>query len=978
MGAALLLVLLGGSVSADASQSKWVIPQEVVGQLQSDLSVPLKDEDLVLQSLNVKQDTIEVSVGATPQGKATFSFIIERNDEGPALRLLTGDQAAFRSLKVRLGKLDLDALFLEIKEAPTRELPRAERRDGALERAVDVMKARLAGRMGHGPWFQEELPTEIAKLLDQLRTGGHDTVRTQAKHLLQSPNPPPGSYSLYLAAGGEEPANLQDALRRHPLEPRLHVLRAQHYLQAGERQMAAESLSVAMRLPLADAAARDEAQKLGLPVAESWPEALPGEVQTDSVDLSLAWFLLFGILAALMLVLSLRGRRFATASAILFGAAAAWLVIEPSEGFKATPIPDVLLAPLSGGACEGAPGRIDGHGYVVDALCPRGKTTLVVSSIEDSTKGEAWSFARTEYHQINLQDADARSASSDVQHAVALLKETLEVAEKAGFRAPKRAALNAHSGSLRDRWTLMPASARAELRIGAGVVLTAVLMLLLLGFQHIRSALMALRGETRWVWLLLAACLCLYLLVPSRMLMVYSGYDRVDALAQGELPRYGIASLFFYGPFLWFGGVDHSWLQAINRFLGLAALAVAWDIGRVLFRMDKRTSWLSAVLLVSMPLFVRGFTSEAISPFPTLCLLVALRILIQPTPRNLPAACALLICAAMGRPEIAAAVVLIPFWFFITFPVRTREEAPWLVFGALTLVVALQVARTLLVTDDLATREALPLASEPFGAAFHVLTFKSAHVSIDYTPLGFTPLLLIGAWFSSRRTAIALLGIAAVWLGATGIDLVRVSIPRLHLGPILLLTPLVAVGAIALIDKAQARGTNALRSVAGLLAALWITGLALNAHALFSPITEEGEETLWRDTVSALPSGPGCLLRYGFGDPVPSPKTPLYSPDYLLPNDWRTGALSDLKTIQKTCEGPVYLLLGTHCYTHLRPPDTPAPEGLAERALCTEIRQRNDLKPVLERDVPNVGEPPGLRLFPQAEVLPVGLYELGR
>ena len=307
-----------------------------------------------------------------------------------------------------------------------------------------------------------------------------------------------------------------------------------------------------------------------------------------------------------------------------------------------------------------------------------------------------------------------------------------------------------------------------------------------------------------------------------------------------------------------------------------------------------------------------------------------------------------------------------------------REEAPWLVFGALILVVALQVARTLLVTEDLASREALPLASNPFGAAFHVLTFKSAHASIDYTPLGFTPLVLAGAWFTARRASLAILVVAAVWLGATGIDLVRVSIPRLHLGPILLLTPLAAIGAMTLLEKAQTRGAKPGRVLASLLAALWVSGLALNAQALFSPVTEEAEERLWRDTIDALPEKPGCLIRYGFGDPSPSPKTPLYSPDYLLPKGWKTAALSDLESVKKTCAGSVYVLLGTHCYTHLRPPDTPPPSGLDEREVCTQVRARTDLQPVFEREADNVGEPPGLRLFPEAKTLPIGLYELVR
>jgi hypothetical protein len=969
----LLLLLVATSFSAHAG-SQWVVPQGVTEPLQRDLKVTAASLGLHLQGTSIEKDAVQVTMGPSPQGTSSLKASLKRSDAGLQIAVFQGKPTLAKKLKAKLSSLDLTYLFVELKEAPVNaHRVKADRTPKAWDTATAQAKARLAGRLGDGPWVKESLPPSLTSMVDALRTGEEDNARKAAKALLDAGNAPPGTYSVYLAAGGEAPKDLRTALRRYPLEPRLQLLQALDYVQAGDRFLAAEALVYAMRLPLADDAVRRQASQLGLQVAESWPESLPGPPEDESTDLSLWWMGLFGLLALCMLGFALKGRQPGTVFCLLGGLAAAILIIPSPDGLETTVLPDALLAPLAGGVCGEAPAKIGPSGLTVEALCPEGRTTLIVSA---ATK-EEWAFEATKHHHIHLEDTKVSEASPALRQAAALLRESLEGVEGGGFRAPAPRSMHTTTPDLSTAWSNLSANEQAELRVGAAVVTTALLLLLLMLLQSMPQALRTLRRQTKWVWLLIVLALLLYAFVPSRMLMVYSGYDRVDALASGELPRYGASSLFFYGPWLWTLGVDHHWIQFINRFLGLFCLVIAWDLGRVTFQMDRRTSLLSAGLLVTMPLLIRGFTSEAISPFPTLCLLVGLRVMAQTAPRNLAAAGILFICAAMGRPEIAAAVVFVPLWFFLSDPKRRREEAPWLLFGALIAAVALQVARTLIVTEDMASREALPLASNPLGAAFHVLTMKSAHASIDYTPLGFTPLFLLGVWNGGfRRAAFGILAVASVWLGATGIDLVRVSIPRLHLGPVLLMTPLVAMGAMWVVDRSKARSQAVFKGSLGFLVVCWGCGIVLNTVALFGPVTEEGEEALWRDTVAALPDTPGCLVRYGFDDPVASPKTPLYSPDYLLPEGWRVAALSKLDQTRATCKGTTFVLLGTHCYTHLRPPESAAPEGLAERGLCAHIRQRADLKPILTRDVPNVGEPPGLLLFPRAKALPVGLYEV--
>ena len=974
IAASLLAVWVGVDRPVLATETRWVVPQGVTGQLQEDLRAAVRKQRLKVQSIDVRPDGVEVDMGREVRGETTLEFSIRRATNGPQLILQRGESTLFESLRKRIESSDLSYLFVELKETPKQTLPPPVRADNALEDAVSAIKNRWAGRSGHGPWVDESLPAEVSGLLDMLRTGDAEKALSEAKRRIQSPPFPAGVLSVYLAAGGDPPPHLDQAIRTHPLEPRLHTLRARQFMEAGRRELAAESLAAAMRLPLPDGAARDEAEKLGLRVADQWPKSLPSDTPTQPTDISLGWYGLFGLLALGLILLALRRRQWSTALVLLLGSTVSVATVAPVEDPILTVMPDVLLAPLAGGPCEDGVGRFTESGYAVDAMCAGRDLTFRVTRTKDVQEA----FATTDEHQIHVEGVDLRAARTDVKQAAALLGEALAHAEREGFVVPNLGRNAPDTASVASRWSQLDPNARAELRIGAGVVACSVLMLILLLGQTLRLKLQSIRQPSRWVWLALGVCVCLYLVVPNRMLMVYSGYDRVASLAQGDIPRYGVSGLFFYGPWLWWGGIDHAWLQGLNRVLGLACLGVAWDLGRILLGMKRRELWFSAIALISMPLFIRGFTSEAISPFPTLCLLVALRLFAGPHPRNLPAAGVLLVCAAMGRPEIAAAVVCAPLWYVLSFPKRRREEAPWFLFGMLTLVVALQVARTLLVTEDLASREALPQASDPIGAAIHVLTFKSAHASIDYTPLGFIPLFLVGAWLGPRRRALALMGLAAVWLGATGIDLVRVSIPRLHIGPMLLLTPLVALGAGRVLDRARNRGPMVFRGAAGALATIWAAGLTLNALALFSPITEEGEEVLWRDTVEALPSTGGCLLRYGFGDPVPSPKTPLYSPDYLLPSGWKVDALSRLDPSKSVCQDALYVLLGTHCYTHLRPPGTPPPAGRGERPLCADIRARDDLRPIIEREVRHVGEPPGLRLFPEAENLPVGLYEVVR
>lgn len=807
----------------------------------------------------------------------------------------------------------------------------------------------------------------------------------------------PGLLSVSLANGGSLAEPALDAAARYPMEPRLHAILAAEALERGEPERAARWVFTGLQLHPRDAWLEQSAERLGWHIA---PGAGPALAVPDEAVPPPAWpWLAAGLLATALLAFSARqSRSRTTALALVVGVAAA-LALPKGAPEPLPDLPSALVAPARFGDCERGPARLDDAALVVPFRC-HGETRVVRAL--DASAGAA--YLRTPYHALEVSGHAAVSPA--LTDAIAALATELEQAERGGWRL-QTTLVTPRTPPDWPRLSLQSPDARARLRLAVGAAAASLILLLAMAARALaqaRAAAETHRQEASILLAILTGAALLHALAPGRMAMVYGGYDLVAHIASGVAPRYGPGAVAIYGPLLWLGGHDHAWLIAANRVLGLAALVLAWDLGRVLWRQDRAARALSALALATLPMLLRAHTSESIVVPAALLFLAALRLLVSsptrgstlgstvgPTPGparqpNLAAAAVLLVTAALTRPDAAVLTVAVPLW-----AIAVRRGLPALPRGqvgralvAASLLIALYAVGLAATAQTLAEHGSLTTWGDLAGQAVGALTGYGALGDPMFTPLGLWPLILLGVYWqkdagpNGRRRALATLALALAWLAVTSVDLARVSIPRLHEPTVLLLVPLAASGLAASLARARAAAATRLDRVAPIVLALaWLASSGYEAWAHFRPTLADAEDALWRDAIALLPPGDGCLFAMGFGDPPDPRYTARYNPGYLLAAQrpgWRLLNLSDLAHPPVACEGHRAILLGTRCYGQVRAPDDPVPSVAQPFPVCAAARAAAGT-PLVERRVPTT-DALSLPMYPSAGELSLGAYDV--
>ncbi|MBD91209.1 MAG: hypothetical protein CL940_12820 [Deltaproteobacteria bacterium] len=843
----------------------------------------------------------------------------------------------------------------------------------------DQLTARLSARLSGAPLTEERLAPEVSTALQLLLGGDEREVRRRlARPSDEVPELPDGAYSVWLAAGHVPEQSLPDLLQQLPHEPRLLSMMAARAYEEGRYDAAGWWLDAALKTPLADGEVLQLAERFGWTDHADRDGALPASNAGSSSVLS-GWTVCGGLAWLLLLVVAVRRRRPGLGFALALGLAVAWVVIPPRAAVERPALPQELVLPLAGGECASSPTRFDGDALLAHLSCPEGRGTIQVRprAVSDDA------FMVTEHHAVSmaLQSDDLRVLEPRLERAARRLTAALRSAEGGGFRLADQPWTE--TPPLREGWPEWRArtdSERAQHRVVAGLVAAAWVLLLLTLYQMGRDALSGWASHPRtrrWLLGALLFAVVAHALAPARMVMVFGGYDLVSHLVDGLIPRYGAGALWTYGPWMWTFGHDHAVLQTANRILGLILVLVSWDLGRRLYPSRPRALAIAAWAMALAPVLWRAHSSESIVVGPALFVLLAMRALTLGKEARVGEAAIWGAAAATARPEIALVVCAIPVWSWLA-GLRWRREA-LSTFAALLaglLLIGIHLVTVISTARDLSASGALPALDNPVVVALGSILWVGVFANITFTPIGLTPLLAAGVVGSLKtKRALTTLAVAILWVLLTSVDLVEVSVPRLHVPALLLALPLLGMGWEWLEARVgRGRGGRSKLALAGLVL---LVGSVYNGHEMFKPTNEDVEERLWRETLDRLPDDARCLATMGYGDPPPAEKTPRHNPLYLLRANHAHIAVTNLVGISEaeSCDGGHYALLGMRCYADLREDGRPQPQGEAPLPICGEVLKEYVVEPVFERRVTNYGDL-AFELYPTGESLRVGLYRV--
>jgi hypothetical protein len=754
---------------------------------------------------------------------------------------------------------------------------------------------------------------------------------------------------------------LESRLRTTRGAPKLWAAAALEALRQGEPTLALAYADVATRMDHLDADAL-AAWRLALgsppsaPPDAAVPEALPHPAP-EALPPLLLWLALAGALwlaAAQWLAPAAPGRVFVLVG---LGLAAASLLARPTAAppTRPPPVPEALLAPLAGGACDADPALWTPTGWQLLAACDGAPTTFYITA--STAPAGAPQVSATSDRPGPTVDAAARRLR--------------DLVAKAGLdlrgRPPDPPAA---------RVAPSPAD-RAERRLAHALAAASLPALLLVLWLAAASLFRAGRAD-RALALALAAALVLTLvtraLTPPRMVMEYTGYDLTARLASlTPLPRYGAGALPLYAPALELLGVDHRHVQWANRVLGALTLLPLTALAHRLTGGARLGTAVTALAFAALPVFWRDHSAEGIQTGATFLLMCGLAALATPpqprAPHGALAALPLLAWAATCRPEVlpalpfAAAAALL-----VARPHGLRPRPLLLLAAALALALTPHLAW---LAQSAARQWSESGISSPRQSLERIPgVLFDANIFLDGPWLPAACLAWLAASFASparQRAAAALLALAALaWLAVTAVDLPRVSVPRVHLPALCLVLPLLGLGAAQL---------HRWPAATWLLALAALASTAWNAPAILALGNADAEESLIRTALAAAKQHPGaCIATIASDDPPPPGKTPRQFPRYLFAGHPVTG-LDAFDALRADCPGPAIAILGTRCSMAERAPDSPPPPAPATLPVCQRFAARHALEPIHRADIPNRTEHT-FPMYPAGPTLTVGVYRV--
>ncbi|MFH1529137.1 MAG: hypothetical protein ABIK09_00205 [Pseudomonadota bacterium] len=526
--------------------------------------------------------------------------------------------------------------------------------------------------------------------------------------------------------------------------------------------------------------------------------------------------------------------------------------------------------------------------------------------------------------------------------------------------------------------------------------------------------------ETRpFVAAALALGLLIRLLVAPRVVMIYMAFGFTQEVSMFEgLPRYGAGAFTLYRLLFELFPTDHLTIIQANTCLGFLTIPAI-----LAFVQRHRPRGLAvavlAVLLNVTPMFICDHRTESILVVAVFFLwhglLLLDGLLAHGSRWCLAGALPLLGLAALCRPEM---IIIVPVAVGVVIIARAREglrgaRIPLGIAGCvLAMPLGLQLHHLLEVVPTQIDRGAIPALD--LGILLSLpgeLVFENGWLDVWTFPVGVTLMAFVGLLTARRGRRTLPLGLGAlavVWTLVYVVDAPLTSLPRLHAPAAALVGILAALG----VDDVRARlvkigGRMGISLAVGV--GVLVLGSALpSIPSLFAPTNELQDERFFRRAVAALPDTPICLVRIGPGDSPPRGRTHRYHPDYLVTPPNREGQVSGIAAWEAKrsggCADAAYFYLGLLCYAE---ESTGGPHGVPERVVqarclwgedcwraffvhhedatapprrplvsaCAHILDEGRPVPVLEEDLPNVGDNE-FGYYPEVPTFRVGLYRL--
>lgn len=755
-------------------------------------------------------------------------------------------------------------------------------------------------------------------------------------------------------------------IRAHPEESRVWVQGARDAWRRGRHQEALASLDVATRHGGIDPDALGMWRRLrGLPTAQA--RVAGREVFVEPVPLLLRGApILLGIAAlAWLIFMGLRSGRSGLAiavSAVALGGLA-WSSgdLDASELSFPPPLHPALEAPLAGGPCVSAPALWSTQGREVYIRCDQALSRLVIRPAAEEPEGQG-----LKHHQVVV---DGHGDHPAVGWSVGRLVAAVALAEADGWRVSSRPP-DEPGGVVPVPDTVDAHEVHYATAIVAAGVLVALLLTLWMAWWSWGRV-----AQDPWlrraVGLGALVVLVGHVLLPDRMVMVYTGYDLAARLFSfGEIPRYGAGVVALYGAFAELFGADHGSIILANRIFGVLTYVPLLTI--VLgFAGARRVGVLVAMgLVLALPIVWRDHVSEAIISGSAWLLCTGMAGLLAGTldPKHRTWAwlsLAPLAAGAVCRPEAPAAIGCVLLGILSASVSRRWTLA---LAGVLVLALLPQLGWF----DAVIARE---VSSEGIIAPSAAISDRLSDVLIRRN------LFVCGPWLSSftliwvvagcwkgepnRRLSLGLVAGAVAWIGASAVDLPVVSIPRIHLPALFLVLPVIAMGAERLSRWPTAQGF-----IIGLVA----LSAALSMDPVFGPANADYEEQLIRVAREHSPPRGGCVTLVDFDDPPEVGHTQRHFPRYLFPDRGMVG-LDGFVDLWPTCGGEAIAVLGTRCYMEYREPGEPLGPDAGLLPVCARFRERFDLRPIEEMTIVNRTRWT-FEMYPDTPTLDLGVYEV--
>ncbi|MBM4395341.1 MAG: hypothetical protein FJ087_06580 [Deltaproteobacteria bacterium] len=493
-----------------------------------------------------------------------------------------------------------------------------------------------------------------------------------------------------------------------------------------------------------------------------------------------------------------------------------------------------------------------------------------------------------------------------------------------------------------------------------GVVLVVVFLLLAPATgRRLWADLSSRLGPAAWVVLAIAAAaITARLLLPHRPVMYYMGYRLAESAATlGDVPKYGPGALAAYHLLFLATGTSHVAMAHLNSVLGgllpipAAALMARAGAGRA-------GALAAAAMLAGVPLFVKDATTESLLVPTVLWAVTGLALVLRwretRATSDLALALLPLLLAMESRPEAVAlvpATVLLVAWQGRAGPraagSRAGDVAAWAIAAVL---LAARVAHMLVAVGIERARGAAPVLGDPaalVGLADGLWT-RNVAFRADFFPVAVTVLagaaVVAGGRVRAPRAA-ALLVAASLWLLASLVDLPYVSLPRVQVPALVLVTLAAAWGADAAWALAARLPGAARVAVMAAVAVAVAAASAPTVEPLWARTNADDEEDLIRDAIAALPAEPATVVRRAYED-LPAEPVHLSWPDYLFEAAGHRALGPDRYEATAEAGGrPAYFLLGTRCWLRAC-----GQQGM--HPACARMAERHYLEPVVERTVP--------------------------